>query len=261
MELQEQYISSLFEVYLEDNFHVEQLSEENISWILENEFIPALSNTVLSLTESMKERAKEGTAGKLKTSGKEGASAHAAAVATTLPKEPKDKKPIMKESQSLLVSKTLSLLEKKGNRRLDPVGKEDEDIDNDGDVDKTDKYLHNRRKKIGSSMKKIKEESDKPNPRMQFVPKAMELTKRALDQTIQKDEDDTIKQERDDRIAASEKLLKNPHEKPLEIYPQKKSVKESNEAAEKRKEYLLKKLKYDRERLERLEQEKNSKKK
>ena len=28
---------------------------------------------------------------------------------------------------------------------LDPVGKEDDDINNDGKVDKTDKYLANRR--------------------------------------------------------------------------------------------------------------------
>jgi hypothetical protein len=33
--------------------------------------------------------------------------------------------------------------------KLDPVGKEDGDIDNDGDKDKSDKYLHARRKKIG----------------------------------------------------------------------------------------------------------------
>lgn len=36
----------------------------------------------------------------------------------------------------------------------DPVGKEDADIDNDGDVDKSDSYLHNRRKAIKASMKK-----------------------------------------------------------------------------------------------------------
>ena len=33
-------------------------------------------------------------------------------------------------------------------KKLDPVGKEDSDIDNDGDVDKSDKYLHARRKKV-----------------------------------------------------------------------------------------------------------------
>ena len=34
-------------------------------------------------------------------------------------------------------------------KKLDPVGKEDKDIDNDGDHDKSDKYLLARRKKIG----------------------------------------------------------------------------------------------------------------
>ena len=37
---------------------------------------------------------------------------------------------------------------------LDPVGQEDADIDNDGDADKTHKYLHNRRKAIGKAIKK-----------------------------------------------------------------------------------------------------------
>ena len=33
-------------------------------------------------------------------------------------------------------------------KKLDPVGKADADIDNDGDVDKSDKFLHARRKKV-----------------------------------------------------------------------------------------------------------------
>ena len=40
------------------------------------------------------------------------------------------------------------------NEKLDPVGKEDDDIDNDGDVDKTDKYLLNRRKAIKKAVDK-----------------------------------------------------------------------------------------------------------
>jgi len=36
---------------------------------------------------------------------------------------------------------------------LDPVGKEDADINNDGKVDGTDKYLKNRREKIGQAIK------------------------------------------------------------------------------------------------------------
>lgn len=42
------------------------------------------------------------------------------------------------------------------NEKLDAVGKEDKDIDNDGDSDKTDSYLHKRRKAIGKAMHKKK---------------------------------------------------------------------------------------------------------
>jgi hypothetical protein len=38
-------------------------------------------------------------------------------------------------------------------KKLDPVGQEDADIDNDGDVDSSDDYLKNRRKTIKKSMK------------------------------------------------------------------------------------------------------------
>lgn len=37
---------------------------------------------------------------------------------------------------------------------LDPVGAEDEDIDNDGDVDSSDRYLRNRRKVVKKAIKK-----------------------------------------------------------------------------------------------------------
>lgn len=40
----------------------------------------------------------------------------------------------------------------KAGKGLDPVGKEDKDIDNDGDHDKTDKYLLNRRKVRGAAI-------------------------------------------------------------------------------------------------------------
>jgi len=39
------------------------------------------------------------------------------------------------------------------SEKMDPVGKEDEDINNDGKVDKTDKYLLNRRKAIAKNIK------------------------------------------------------------------------------------------------------------
>ena len=50
-----------------------------------------------------------------------------------------------------LAVELISLYEKK---KLDPVGKEDGDIDNEGDEDETDSYLLNRRKAIGKAMKK-----------------------------------------------------------------------------------------------------------
>ena len=40
--------------------------------------------------------------------------------------------------------------------KLDTVGKEDDDIDNDGHVDKTDKYLANRRKAVSKAIAKQK---------------------------------------------------------------------------------------------------------
>jgi hypothetical protein len=45
-------------------------------------------------------------------------------------------------------------VKKKSEAKMDPVGKADADIDNDGDVDKSDEYLHNRRKAIKKAMKK-----------------------------------------------------------------------------------------------------------
>lgn len=41
--------------------------------------------------------------------------------------------------------------------KLDPVGEEDEDINNDGKVDSTDKYLKSRRDAISKSMKHKKD--------------------------------------------------------------------------------------------------------
>ena len=49
-----------------------------------------------------------------------------------------------RDSEKTAKKEEFELTEKK----LDPVGKADADIDNDGDVDKSDKYLHARRKKV-----------------------------------------------------------------------------------------------------------------
>ena len=60
-----------------------------------------------------------------------------------------------KDSLEEAISKAIN------EKKLDPVGKEDGDIDNDGDKDSSDKYLAKRRKAISKAIKKDqKEESD-----------------------------------------------------------------------------------------------------
>ena len=51
---------------------------------------------------------------------------------------------------------------------LDPVGKEDSDIDNDGDTDDTDDYLKNRRKAIAKAMKETAQDT-KPTQRLKDI--------------------------------------------------------------------------------------------
>ena len=70
-----------------------------------------------------------------------------AAVADSL-----DEKGLFKESDFL--DEIISKISKK--TKLDPVGQEDEDIDNDGKVTKSDKYLAKRRHAIKKSKSKPK---------------------------------------------------------------------------------------------------------
>ena len=72
--------------------------------------------------------AKRKRGGKMRDKGDEGA--------------PTDK--AFRDSAKTAKKEEFELTEKK----LDPVGKEDKDIDNDGDHDKSDKYLLARRKKV-----------------------------------------------------------------------------------------------------------------
>ena len=58
--------------------------------------------------------------------------------------------------------------------KLDAVGKEDGDIDNDGDKDKTDKYLLKKRKAISKALKEagitISEYADYYNDKLEYIP-------------------------------------------------------------------------------------------
>lgn len=71
-----------------------------------------------------------------------------------------------KEKETMEENKLRELIKNILKEKLDPVGKEDDDINNDGKVDKTDKYLANRRKNIAKNIKKedfdIGHEDDEP---------------------------------------------------------------------------------------------------
>lgn len=62
---------------------------------------------------------------------------------------------------------------------LDPVGKEDDDINNDGKVDKTDKYLANRRKAVAANIKEGDHEVSMAQASLKSIVKsAVELHKK-----------------------------------------------------------------------------------
>ena len=58
---------------------------------------------------------------------------------------------------------------------LDSVGKEDADINNDGKVNKTDKYLANRRKAIAANLNEDHEVSMAQNSLKSIIKSAVEL--------------------------------------------------------------------------------------
>jgi hypothetical protein len=64
------------------------------------------------------------------------------------------KEDLMKESIRDLLRMEVGQLKEAAKKKLDAVGKEDKDIDNDGDHDKSDKYLLNRRKTVAKAMGK-----------------------------------------------------------------------------------------------------------
>lgn len=61
-----------------------------------------------------------------------------------------------KELQFLEEKLKAKLKAKRAKKKLDPLGKEDADIDNDGRVNKRDKYLANRRKTVSDVINRKK---------------------------------------------------------------------------------------------------------
>jgi hypothetical protein len=77
---------------------------------------------------------------------------------------------------------------KKNKHGHDAVGHEDADIDNDGDVDSSDKYLHNRRKAIGKAIAKEEVELDEVSTAtlQRYKSAASKAMDRASDSAIDK---------------------------------------------------------------------------
>ena len=72
---------------------------------------------------------------------------------TDMKKRHKDNEEAIEDMKKTKAHKEMSAAaKKKMEEGLDPVGQEDADIDNDGDTDKSDKYLHKRRKAIGKAI-------------------------------------------------------------------------------------------------------------
>ena len=107
-------------------------------------------------TKNPKKLRKQKAMGELGESAVPGKPAERLGAVTAIPKSEQE------AARERSLAKAKALRDKKGitKEALDPVGQEDSDIDNDGDTDKSDKYLHKRRKAIGkaiASKKSVKE--------------------------------------------------------------------------------------------------------
>ena len=107
-----------------------------------------------------------------KTLAKSAASSEKGKAAVTLPKAPFD---IPKKEATEGMSSKEKMAKGLYNGKMDPVDKDelkgkhadrdDKDIDNDGDADKSDEYLHKKRKAISKNMKKEGDEEIVMNPK------------------------------------------------------------------------------------------------
>lgn len=109
-------------------------------------------------------------------------------------------------------------------KKLDPVNKkalnkdfddrEDKDIDNDGDVDSSDEYLHNRRKAVKKAMEKEEVESDKeeedPKKKKPFPPKKDGEEKDSDDDEDSDDDDNDDDEEEKPKVVGKKEKDKNP---------------------------------------------------
>ena len=146
---------------------------------------------IKNMATAMQQVAENQKAALAKKLARAGASSEKGKAAVTLPKAPWDKKeavdeakpiklrgfgPDHKKASGSSLKKIAGMKEgmsskekmKKGlyNSKMDPVGQADADIDNDGDVDKSDKYLKNRRKAISKNVNSGDKSEVEMNPKM-----------------------------------------------------------------------------------------------
>ena len=76
---------------------------------------------------------------------------------------------------------------------MDPVGKADADIDNDGDVDKSDKYLHNRRKAIKKAMKKDDKKGNGKKDEIDVEPEMSDDNDGGVNEQVEQIEEASVK--------------------------------------------------------------------
>ena len=75
------------------------------------------------------------------------------------------------------------MMEGSTNEKLDPVGKEDGDIDNDGDEDDTDDYLANRRKAVSKAINKESIDNSPKHKQLKLAQNELVKTRTELNET------------------------------------------------------------------------------
>jgi CHASE3 domain sensor protein len=106
-----------------------------------------------------------------------------------------------KELEKFAGTKHKGLPKKKTDEAMDPVGKEDDDVNNDGKVDKSDKYLKNRREKISKNVKEaakpdfldIDKDGDKKEPMKKAVVDKKKNPFAKKDESMEEGWDDMVK--------------------------------------------------------------------
>lgn len=212
MNLTEKELIESFTDFINENYYVDQLTEENVLWIYEEEFIPSLKESlneeIIKLQEKMNAMDILGGAATgaataavvgfnpiagailggisgamadypdAKKAGVKKADAKKVQVAsvpknktsTNTPKtttEEKETSPKMQAYLDKMSKNGVRKMSSDDDSKMDKVGEEDSDVDNDGVMDKNDSYLLNRRLKIAKA--KLADEDTSKSEKMKLV--------------------------------------------------------------------------------------------